>query len=200
MIDTNLRKAYQKHCIDPLLRKPLIKKIDPMLITTLATLTGICIYPLLAFHYSLVAFVFLFISGFFDSVDGSQARERGKTSAKGAAFDITSDRIVEFAVILGLFAVDPETRGLPALLMLGSVLICVTSFLIVGIFTPNRSDRSFHYSPGLMERTEAFIFFGLMILLPSTFSFLAYFFSILVMLTALIRMLQFIRVEQKITE
>lgn len=193
MIETNLRKTYQKYCIDPLLHRNTLRKISPLFLTCLACLTGISLIPLLAYDLPLLAFLFLLFSGFLDTLDGSLARYYGKTSDKGAALDIVLDRIVEFAVIFGLFSIAPESRALPSLLMLGSVLICVTSFLIVGMFTENRMEKSFHYSPGLMERAEAFIFWSAMILFPSSFIILAYIFSALVLITALIRMRQFFK-------
>lgn len=69
------------------------------------------------------------------------------------------DRVVEFVVVLALWFVAPQQRGLWCLLMLGSMLLCITSFLVVGIFSENQSQKSFHYSSGLMERAEAFSFF-----------------------------------------
>lgn len=79
--------------------------------------------------------------------------------------------------------------------MLSSVLLCITSFLVVGIFSQNTTEKSFYYSPGLIERFEAFLFFSLMMFLPGIFSYLAYAFSGLVLMTALIRMAQFLRKE-----
>jgi archaetidylinositol phosphate synthase len=191
MIETHLRKIYQKYCIDCYLHFKIFRKIDPKLLTCFACLLGISTLPLLAFNLPLLAFLCLIFSGFLDTLDGSLARMYQKTSPKGAAFDILSDRLVEFCVILGLYCVDPTSRALPTLCMLGSVLICVTSFLVVGIFTENNSEKGFHYSPGLIERAEAFIFFAVMILFPSTFLFLSYLFTGLVFITACIRMFQF---------
>jgi hypothetical protein len=86
--------------------------------------------------------------------------------------------------------------GIFSLLMLGSILICVTSFLVVGIFLENTSQKSFYYSPGLIERAEAFLFFVLMILFSKAFSILAVIFSILVFLTAALRLYQFAQYRQ----
>jgi phosphatidylserine synthase len=165
--------------------------LPPDFFTYLACLSGLSIIPLLAFGYSITAFAMLTLSGFLDTVDGSIARLLKISSPRGAALDIVSDRIVEFAIILGLYTIDPATRGLPAILMLGSILICVTSFLIVGVFTEKDSEKSFYYSPGLIERAEAFIFFALMILFPSIFTIASYLFSFLVFITAALRMRQF---------
>jgi phosphatidylglycerophosphate synthase len=141
--------------------------------------------------YSFIAVLCLALSGFLDTLDGSIARHTQRASPKGAALDIISDRVVEFVIILSLFLIDPASRALPSLFMLGSVLICITSFLIVGIFTQNESQKSFHYSPGLMERAEAFIFFAAMILFPLAFPVLSALFSLLVAITALIHIFQF---------
>lgn len=189
MIDSYGRSLYQKAVVDPLL--PIFSTLSPITLTFCALLSGICITPLLAFHCSFYACGMLVVSGFFDTMDGSVARLKNQTSPFGAAFDITSDRFVEFSVILGLYFFDPENRALSCLLMLGSILFCVTSFLVVGIFTQNSSEKSFHYSPGLMERAEAFIFFSLLIMFPDYFFLVSTLFSGLVFLTGLYRLRQF---------
>ncbi len=191
MIETHIRKTYQKICVDPLINLRMLQRFPPTFFTCIACLSGICIIPLLAFGYPVSAFLMLTLSGFMDTVDGSIARQTNRTSPSGAALDIVSDRIVEFAIIMGLYAVDPIARALPSLLMLGSILLCITSFLIVGVFTEKETDKSFFYSPGLIERAEAFIFFAIMILFPSLFTMASYLFTFLVFLTALIRMRQF---------
>ena len=68
--------------------------------------------------------------------------------------------------------------------MLGSMLICITSFLVIGIFTKNNGEKGFYYSQGLMERAEAFIFFMLMIIFPAAFRILAIVFTFLLLVTA----------------
>ena len=85
------------------------------------------------------------------------------------ALDISSDRLVEFAIVFGLLIIDPSTRAIPAALMLGSILVCVTTFLIVGMFTDNHTQKSFFYDVGLMERAEAFFVFCVNDYLSSTF-------------------------------
>ena len=192
MIETNLRKTYQKICVDPLLQIQGFQKVHPIFLTCLGGLLGIAIFPALAGGFPLCALLLLILSGFIDTLDGSLARLYAKTSPQGAAMDIVTDRIVEFAILLGLYCVDPPSRSLPIILMLGSILICVTSFLIVGLFTENKTEKSFHYSPGIIERAEAFIFFAIMIFLPAAFHFLSYLFSFLVLLSAFIRMIQFL--------
>ncbi|QVL58139.1 MAG: CDP-alcohol phosphatidyltransferase family protein [Simkaniaceae bacterium] len=192
MIDSNFRNPYQRLVIHPLLKWGIINRLSPQVLTLFGVLTGVMIPICLYFQKSHWALICLALSGFFDTLDGSLARHLGKTSPKGAVLDITSDRLVEFAIILGLYLHAPEGRALLSLGMLGAVFLCVTTFLVVGIFQVNSSEKSFHYSPGLIERGEAFLFFTLMILFPFFFAPLAILFISLTSLTAYIRIFQFI--------
>ncbi len=191
MIDSSYRSRYQTMLVDPLI--PHVLRWNPLHITILGLLSGLMVIPSLAFHHTLIALTFLLFSGYLDTLDGSLARAKSETTPKGAVIDIVSDRTVEFAIILGLFLVDPSHRGLSSLLMLGSAMLCVTTFLVVGIFTENDSHKSFHYSPGLIERAEAFILFGFMILFPCYFTWIATAFSVAVLFTALMRIWNFWR-------
>ncbi|QVL55356.1 MAG: CDP-alcohol phosphatidyltransferase family protein [Simkaniaceae bacterium] len=191
MIDSNYRTPYQRLIIEPLLKKAFLKGISPLTVTLIGVASGIFIPLFLYFHQSIAALAFLGISGFCDTLDGSLARHKDLSSPSGAVLDIVADRLVEWAILLGLFLYAPESRGLMTIWMLGSVLLCITTFLVVGIFQKNASEKSFHYSPGLIERAEAFIFFSLMILFPNFFTLLALLFGGLTLLTAIIRIKQF---------
>lgn len=192
MIEPYIRPLFQRVLGDTLAHS-MGKFLSPNTVTVLAMVAGISIVPALLYGQVIVALVLLSVTGVLDTLDGTMARLYEKTSSFGTALDIIGDRIVEFSIILGLFLMSPETRSLDCLIMLGSILICVTSFLVVGIFAENDSHKGFHYSPGLMERAEAFIFFGCMILFPDVFSFLATLFSCLVFLTAILRLAEFKR-------
>jgi phosphatidylglycerophosphate synthase len=170
--------------------------VQPLHLTLLGVVLGMATAPLLAFAHPFWALLLLLLSGYCDTLDGSLARYCKTPSHFGAALDIFSDRLVEFCIILGLYCVAPWERGLLCLSMLGAVLLCITSFLVVGIFVANSGSKSFYYSPGLMERTEAFACFVLMILLPQYFTLLAFSFIALVSFTAILRLLQFRSHEQ----
>jgi archaetidylinositol phosphate synthase len=191
MIDSYYRQAYQKVCVEPIL--PFFNRLSPQTLTLSSCLLGLIVCPLVIFDFPWIAFLALLLSGFLDTLDGSLARYLNLVSSKGAALDIVCDRIVEFAVSIGLFFVDANARAFPSLIMLGSILLCITTFLVVGIFVENQSMKSFFYSPGLIERGEAFIFFSIMILFPSTFMVAAYLFSALTFFTAIFRLWEFMK-------
>jgi phosphatidylglycerophosphate synthase len=190
MLETYINIVYRRIFVSPVVRV-IENKITPNQITILSGIVGCLILPTLFFEFKIVAIILLLFSGYLDTLDGALARFTHCTSDWGTVLDITTDRFVEFVVLLALWSVSPQERGFCIILMLGSILLCITSFLVVGIFTANDSDKGFHYSPGIMERAEAFLFFISMILWPSAFAVLAFMFSFLVMLTAIIRLKQF---------
>ena len=190
MIETHLRPFYQKYCVDPIATR-LPASLQPHRVTLFACLVGILTAPILIAGYPIFACCFLILSGYLDTLDGTLARQQNSSSPIGAVFDITADRIVEIAVILGLFDLDPVNRGWLSLGMLGAILVCVTTFLVVGIFAENTSSKGFHYSPGLIERAEAFFFFISMMLFPAYFTYLALLFILLVLTTSLLRVWEF---------
>lgn len=189
MLEVVARPFVQRNFVDVLAKYIANKAVSPNLVTLLAAVLGVMIIPVLVQGWVFVALALLWGSGYLDMLDGSIARH-GDATQLGAVLDIIADRFVESAVIFGLFLVAPE-RAMLCLLMLASVLLCVTSFLVVGIFTENSSHKSFHYSPGLMERAEAFIFFSLMMIMPQYFDGLAILFVALLGLTTLIRVVEF---------
>lgn len=187
MIEQRLRTSYQKFLVTPLAQR-LKENISPNTITLVSGILGLLVVPALWLQQQLLAVMVLLLSGYFDSLDGSLARLQAKTTAWGSVFDIFTDRMVEFSVVYGLWLVNPMYRSFYCILMLGSILLCVTSFLVVAIFVENQSDKGFHYNNGIMERAEAFIFFILMIMVPAAFVHLALLFSFLVILTAVLRL------------
>lgn len=190
MLVTYLKTAYQRIFVD-LVARALCGKLSANQVTLFAGIAGTLLLPCLYFGFPSLAVALLLFSGYLDTLDGSLARLSESSTEWGTVFDITMDRWVEFMVILGLWSVSPDVRSFYIILMLGSVLLCVTSFLVVGIFSQNDSAKGFYYSPGIIERAEAFAFFIAMILWPAYFSILALLFSLLVLLTAIIRLKQF---------
>lgn len=191
MIDSKYRSVYQKLVIAPILKRSWILSINPLLLTICGLFFGLLIPFFLYIGFSFLACACLAISGFFDTLDGSLARHLNRTSDPGALLDIACDRLVEFSVVVGLFLVAPQERALLCLFIMGSILFCITTFLVVAVFSQKHSEKSFYYSPGIMERSEAFVFFTAMILIPQAFSLLATSFVVLVFLTGILRIKQF---------
>lgn len=190
MFEAYFRHPYQKLLVNPV-AACIGHRISPNQVTLLSGVLGILVLPALLISQPYLAITCLLLSGFCDTLDGTLARLHHHPSDWGSVLDIMTDRLVEWVVVFALWTIEPGARSIWCLLMLGSMLLCITSFLVVGIFSVNASHKSFHYSPGIMERAEAFLFFISMILWPHAFSILACIFTGLVTLTAVIRLLQF---------
>jgi phosphatidylglycerophosphate synthase len=194
MLERYTRRWYQKALVDPV-AKGLIKfaGFTPNRITMAAVVFGgisaVCLY----FNAPFIAIIFLLLSGYSDTLDGTVARLTKTSSAQGSVLDIVADRFVEFFIVLGLYSLAPHSRATSCIFLLGAFMICITSFLVVGIFTETTGEKSFYYIPGLIERAEAFVFFILMILFPSLFNIFAILLVILVLYTAAYRVWQFYR-------
>lgn len=131
-------------------------------LTIAGMLVGVAAALMVAMDHALVGFCLLWLSGTLDAADGTLARLT-RPSPLGAVLDITFDRVVEIAMILALASRFPEQR-FELVLLAGVIAIAMSLFLSIGAAVANRSVKSFHYAPGLGERTEAFILFSLMLL------------------------------------
>lgn len=195
MIDQRLRPAFQKVFVDSIARF-LGNKIKPNTITLLALSVGLLSAVSLYFDKYLCVFLLL-LSGYLDILDGSVARLQNASSNFGTLLDILSDRLVEVFIIIAIFISQPLQNLWVAVLMFISISFCMYSFLLVGIFSQRESQKSFYYSSGLIERAETFIFFIVMILLPTAVFYLGVIYTILVMWTAVYRCYEFYKFERK---
>lgn len=198
MIEQCIRPLYQRMLVDTPAQwlSPYLKANA---ITLLSGLLGVLVIPSMLLGWEALAVVLLLLSGYCDTLDGTVARLQPRASDWGSVLDICTDRLVEFSVIFALWAAAPHSRSLAVILMLGSILLCVTSFLVVGIFNENQSHKGFHYSPGLMERAEAFLFFMAMMYWPGGFSMLAALFCLLVIWTTVVRLREFYAQSNRIS-
>ena len=100
----------------------------------------------------------LAISAALDALDGALARESGQPTLLGGVSDLVADRVVESAVIIGIAWPNPSLY-LPALILIASWYVNITVFLAVGAALERRGPKLIDSPPGILERTEALIFF-----------------------------------------
>lgn len=193
MIEQKIRPAFQKIFVDNV-AKLVAPIIAPNLITILSLICGLVAAVSFFINQYLCVFLLL-LSGYLDILDGSVARLQNSSSSFGTMLDILSDRFVESFIIIVIFINQLDIAWV-GLLMMMSIIVCISSFLLVGIFSQKESFKSFYYSPGLIERTETFIFFIVMILLPSTVFVLGLIYTLLVLWTTLYRCYEFYKFER----
>ena len=188
MIDSTAR-----HYVEPIISWTAKKfhkgGLNPNHVTWFAFLIGSSSGVLIYKNNFWWAIVVLWISGFLDAVDGSMARQNEQTTAWGTLLDITFDRIVEISYIIGLALCFPASR-LYLIFMCGSIILSMTIFLSVGTLSRKKGKKTFYYQAGLVERTEGFILFSLMLIFVEHVSLLAIIYTGAVLVTALQRMLE----------
>ncbi len=194
MLDTRARGYIQK-CVDGFAKYSLLTKLHPNQITTLAFVVGVVSAVFIAFSKFPIAAVLLWVSGALDVLDGTVARLTGKTSKLGGYLDLVFDRMVEAAVILGFFFYAPQ-NALIYLLFFVSVLFNFSTFMLAGSLFQNEGKKSMHYDVGIVERTETFIVFTLMLIFPKYLDMFLLIFIALVFLTGIIRMYKIVMFER----
>ena len=164
MLDT-----YGRKTIDPPVR--LLAGIfhraglTPNAVTLAAFVVGCGSAGLLAMGHPWWGVLALWLSGLLDVADGELARLTKSQSPSGALLDLILDRMVEALVLLGMVIHAPEL-AIVVILFLISVIFNFSTFLAAGALMTNAGKKSMHYDPGLIERTETFVFFTAAILLP----------------------------------
>jgi archaetidylinositol phosphate synthase len=129
------------------------------------------------------AYLTLLLSGGLDAVDGRVARLGAGPTVWGGVLDLTFDRVVEAAVLLGI-AVPHPAWHLPALVVAASWYVNISVFLTIGAASEKQTEKLISYPPGLLERTEGLVFAFVVVALPALTPAAGYLYAALGMVTA----------------
>ena len=195
MIDTRLRHQVQP-LFDSLGKRLHQSGFTPGQITVTAFITGIVSAIFISQQWLAPALVLLWLSGVLDILDGTVARLSGKVSNIGALLDLILDRMVEAAVILGFFLLSPED-ALAHLLFLTGVIFNFSTFLAAGALFSNTGVKSMHYDTGILERTETFLLFTVMIIWPAGRYGLLMVFNAVMFMTGILRLLRLMKLTDQ---
>ena len=130
-----------------------------------------------------------------DGLDGAIARAT-KPTDRGAFLDITLDFIFYASIPLAFALSDPARNALAAATLIASFLANGGAFLAYaiaaakrGLATSAQGEKSMYYVTGLAEGGETIAVFCALCLWPDAFSWIAYVFATLCMLSAIGRLL-----------
>lgn len=158
-------------------------------VTVIALILGILTSVFIYIDMNILAVITLWISGYLDGVDGSIARKTKTTSLFGTLMDITFDRIVETSIILSL-AMRYSNARINFIVLLICIIISMTIFLTVGALVEKKGMKSFYYQAGVAERSEGFLMFSLMILVPNYIVIFTNLFSAIIFITIIQRIIE----------
>ncbi|WP_141603997.1 CDP-alcohol phosphatidyltransferase family protein [Terrilactibacillus laevilacticus] len=161
MLDTKA-KPYVAPALNFLANRLLAWRLTANQVTIAGFFVGIAAAIFLYFNMIMISIVLLWLSGLMDALDGTMARKTQKT-AFGTVLDVTFDRLVEAGIIVSLALKYPDNQFI-LLLLMTSILIGITVFLVIGNVVKNEGLKSFHYATGIAERTEGFILLTVMML------------------------------------
>lgn len=198
MLDTYGRKYLDKY-FDKTANFLLKLKLSPTHITVVALFMGL----LASFQYYLgnviLSIIMLWFSGYLDAVDGAMARKSKTITKTGTLLDIFFDRVVELVFIMA-FSLRHSDSVFALLCLTCSIVLSMTVFLTSGTLLENRSKKSFHYQAGLMERTEGFIMFTLMMSFNNYMKEITYIYAALILFTACQRLVESIKILEEANE
>ena len=185
MIDSKIRYLIQP-AIDDVSLMATQKGFTPMFVTACALLSGIASSAAFIFGMGFMSFMFLWLSGLLDVIDGSMARISGKSSNLGMLCDLVFDRIVEVVFISAVAVSVPDSR-LACVFLLSSIIFSFSIFLIAGPLIEKEKmegiKKGFYYQAGLAERTETFIVFSFVIAFPAYSKYIFHVFTVMILIT-----------------
>jgi len=169
--------------LDALARAFVRGGVNPNALTYGALAFGLIAAWLFYWGHGGLALLALGVSGLGDAIDGRVARLGGGSTRWGGVLDLTFDRIVEAAVLLGIAAPHP-TWHLPALVLACTWYVNLCVFLAVGAASERLGEKIIVYPPGLLERTEALLLALVVVGAPRFAPAAAYIYAALEMFTA----------------
>ena len=138
-------KKFSAKLLLPLGKK--LKKIPANYFTFFGMLSAVVVFLGFFFQVLLLVIIFLFITEFFDQLDGVVARLQGPTKL-GAFYDSTLDRIGDFFIFVGIIFSGYITLEIGLIVLIGAFLTSYTRVKIESL-----GDSSL-YGVGLIERTD----------------------------------------------
>jgi CDP-diacylglycerol--glycerol-3-phosphate 3-phosphatidyltransferase len=198
MLDTHCRKYLDKY-FDTISDCLINLRLKPTHVTCIALVIGILASLVYYINNILLAIILLWFSGFLDAVDGTMARKMKAITKSGTLLDICFDRVVELVFII-VFALKHQDSTFALLCLTCAIVLSMSVFLTSGMLLENNGKKSFYYQAGLMERTEGFIMFTIMMILNSFIKEMAFIYAALVLFTAIQRLIEAINAMEETNE
>jgi phosphatidylglycerophosphate synthase len=163
------------HSLDPLLVRVYQvffrnKIVKPNLLTVIGLLFGFICLILTISNRLLPAGLALFVSGFFDLIDGAVARQYGRVTAYGGFLDSVLDRYTDLSVAFGIFIyfLGHGDRLFGILTFVAAIGIVIVSYI-----RARAEAASLRCKNGLLERPERTILLIIGLCFNETFPRLA---------------------------
>ena len=138
-------KKFSAKLLQPLAKK--LVKVPANIITLLGLISAVVTFIGFIFNFLIMIIIFLFITEFFDQLDGVVARLQGPTKL-GAFYDSTLDRIGDFFIFFGVILSGYTNVVIGIIALFGAFLTSYTRAKIEALGVDNL------YGIGIIERTD----------------------------------------------
>ena len=161
------------HSLDPLILRVYQfffrgRVVKPNLLTVVGLFFGFICLVLTISDRLLLAGLALFISGFFDLLDGAVARQYGRVTAYGGFLDSVLDRYTDLSVAFGVFVYFlRQGEDLPYAIL---TFVAAIGIVIVSYIRARAEAASLQCKSGLLERSERTIMLIIALCFNDTFS------------------------------
>ncbi len=138
-------KKFSEKLLLPLGRKLI--KVPANYLTLFGLISAIVTFFGFMYHWLIIIIIFLFITEFFDQLDGVVARLQGPTTL-GGFLDSTLDRVGDFFIFTGVILGGYTSFEIGLLVLVGAFLTSYTRAKIEALGIDNL------YGVGIFERTD----------------------------------------------
>ncbi len=194
MLDRYLLEA-QNALLRPVALQLSSRGVAADALTLIGFLFGVGSAIFIATGFAGTALILIALNRLFDGLDGAVARLAGPTD-RGAFLDIALDFAFYAMVPLAFAVANPTQNAMAACLLLASFMGTASSFLAFAVIAAKRGatstsfpQKGIYYLGGLTEGTETIVAFTAMCLWPNQFPIIATVFSVLALLTTMMRWL-----------
>jgi len=144
------------HSLDPIILRVYQalfrgKLVKPNALTVVGLLFGFVCLILTINNHLLFAGLALFVSGFFDLLDGAVARQYGRVTAYGGFLDSVLDRYTDLSVAFGIFIYFSRRDDLLFVIL---TFVAAIGMVIVSYIRARAEAASLQCKGGLLERPE----------------------------------------------
>jgi len=191
----DLRRQAGRLISDPLV--PLISRLNltPDIMTTIGLAVNLVAAVFIGFGHLLWGGIIFLLAGLFDLLDGALARYMQKTTAFGALFDSTVDRVTEGALFLSfIFITGAGVWPYNVTWQLVLIFLALIGSFLTSYIRARAEGLNIDCTVGLFTRVERVIILALGLLLSQVFVALA----IVVVLSFVTATQRFVHVWQQV--
>mgnify|MGYP001282403931 CR=1 FL=1 len=188
-----LKKGYLR-LVDPVADALAARGVSPNAITTFGTLCSVAAGVIFAFGHISIWGWLLGLTAVFDVMDGSVARRSNRTSAFGAFYDSTLDRLSDGAVLGGLTVFWASDGARHSVAMVIVCLVAILGTFLTSYTRARAEGLGLDAKVGWIQRPERIV----LLAAPQAFFGLAFDGAVLKFIVFILMLTSWITVVQRI--